>query len=121
MDLKLQTRMIDEIPVCRMNGRLTLSNYGTLRDHVKKLFGEGAKFLILDVSDLHYIDSSGLGELLSIFTVARNRGGNMVVVNPVGRVKDALTVTKMYSFLPIHPTVEEALQFLAMAPVKEKP
>jgi anti-sigma B factor antagonist len=112
MNLTITTNMLGDIAVCTLAGRLTLSNTSELRNCAKGLIAAGTVKLILDLSALIYVDSSGLADLISIYTTARNRGGNLVLLQPTGKVRDLFMITKTYTIFPIHASIEEALTFL---------
>jgi len=72
-----------------------------LRDAVRKLVGEGKKKIILNLADVDYIDSSGVGELVGCFTTVRNAGGELKLLKLSQKVHDVLHVTKLYTVFDI--------------------
>jgi anti-sigma B factor antagonist len=113
MSLTITNKMLGDIAVCSLVGRLTLSTTGLFRDYAKALFADGTIRLIFDISEVSYVDSTGLADLVAIYTTARNRGGNLVLLRPSVKVHDLFKITKTYTIFPIHDNLEDALAFLA--------
>lgn len=72
-----------------------------LRDAVRKLVADGKKKIILNLAEVDYIDSSGVGELVGSFTTVRNAGGELKLLNLSQKVHDVLHVTKLYTVFDI--------------------
>ena len=72
-----------------------------LRDTIKDLLGKGQKKILLNLGDVTYIDSSGIGELVSAFTSVRNQGGELKLLNLTKKVHDLLQITKLYTVFDI--------------------
>lgn len=73
----------------------------SLRDSVRNLIAEGKKKIVLNLADVDYIDSSGVGELVGAFTTVRNAGGELKLLNLTQKVHDVLHVTKLYTVFDI--------------------
>ncbi|MCL2659694.1 MAG: STAS domain-containing protein, partial [Acidobacteriaceae bacterium] len=73
----------------------------TIRDAVRDLLAKGQKKVLLNMGEISYIDSSGVGELVSAFTTVRNAGGEMKLLNLTKRVHDVLQITKLYTVFDI--------------------
>jgi anti-sigma B factor antagonist len=74
--MKSNTRQVDGVTIVDLSGRITLGEGSVvLRDTVRDLIGKGNKKILLNLGDVNYIDSSGIGELVSAFTTVRNQGG----------------------------------------------
>ena len=73
----------------------------SLRDSVRNLIAKGKKKIILNLADVDYIDSSGVGELVGAFTTVRNAGGELKLLNLTQKVHDVLHVTKLYTVFDI--------------------
>ncbi|MGH9693119.1 MAG: STAS domain-containing protein, partial [Bryobacteraceae bacterium] len=83
MSVKISTRQVDGVTVLDMSGRITLGEGSVqLRDAVRDLLSKGQKHILLNLGDVTYIDSSGIGELVSAFTTAKNQGGELKLLNP---------------------------------------
>ena len=72
-----------------------------LRDNVKDLLGKGQKKILLNLGDVNYIDSSGIGELVSAYTTVRNQGGELKLLNLTKKLHDLLQITKLYTVFDV--------------------
>ena len=100
--MQITTREISHVTIVDMNGRITLGDEtGKLRDTVRKLISDGKKKIVLNLAHVDYIDSSGVGELVSSFTAVRNAGGELKLLNLTKKVHDVLYVTKLYTVFDI--------------------
>jgi len=96
MSMKFKTREVDGVTILDLSGKITLGEgSGTLRDEVRDLVAKGSKKILLNLADISYIDSSGLGELVSAFTAVKNAGGDLKLVNLTKKVSDLLVITKL--------------------------
>jgi anti-sigma B factor antagonist len=96
MSLNVKTRKVDNAVVVDMTGRLTIGEpVLLLRETVRVLVNDGARNFILNLGDVSYIDSSGLGELVSLFTTVRNKQGDVKLLNLTAKAKDLLQMTKL--------------------------
>ena len=96
--------------VLKCAGRLTLGESAVaFRSAVRDALVAGERLLVLDMTDLNYIDSSGIGELVSAYTATRNAGGQLLLAGLTKRVRDLLEITKLYTVFPVFATVEEAV------------
>jgi anti-sigma B factor antagonist len=100
--MKASTRQVDGITVVDLSGRITLGEGSVvLRDNVRELLAQGHKKILLNLGDVTYIDSSGIGELVSGFTSVRNQGGELKLLNLTKKVHDLLQITKLYTVFDI--------------------
>jgi anti-sigma B factor antagonist len=84
-------------------GRITLGEGSSaLRDLLREMVGKGQKKILLNLGEVSYIDSSGIGELVSGFTTVTNSGGQLKLLNLNKRVKDLLQITKLYTVFDVH-------------------
>src|SRR5437867_3608253 len=96
MSLTLTTRQNDGHVILEASGRLVAGeSCAQVRDLVKGLTAEGARSFVLNLAGISYMDSSGLGLLLSIYSTIRGQGGNVTLVSIGDRVKELLTMTKL--------------------------
>ena len=111
MSIKASTRQVDEITLVDLSGRITLGEGSTvLRDTVRDLLGRGQKKILLNLGDVTYIDSSGIGELVSGFTTVTNQGGQLKLLNLTKKVHDLLQITKLYTVFEVHNDEAAALR-----------
>ena len=102
MSVKISTRQVDGVTVLDMSGRITLGEGSVqLRDAVRDLLSKGQKHILLNLGDVTYIDSSGIGELVSAFTTAKNQGGELKLLNLTRKVHDLLQITKLYTVFDV--------------------
>jgi anti-sigma B factor antagonist len=101
--MKVGSRQVDGVTIVDCSGRITLGEGSViLRDTVRDLLSKGNKKLVLNLQDVNYIDSSGIGELVSGFTTVTNSGGQLKLLNLNKRVKDLLQITKLYTVFDVH-------------------
>jgi anti-sigma B factor antagonist len=103
VSIKLNTRQVGDVTVVDVAGRITLGEgSSTLRDTLRDLVGRNQKKILLNLGEVSYIDSSGIGELVSGFTTVTNQGGQLKLLNLTKRVKDLLQITKLYTVFDVH-------------------
>ena len=102
MSMKATNRQVEGVAVVDMSGRITLGEGSVvLRDTIRDLIGKGQKKILLNLGDVTYIDSSGIGELVSGFTAVRREGGELKLLNLTKKVHDLLQITKLYTVFDI--------------------
>jgi anti-sigma B factor antagonist len=85
-----------------LSGRITLGEGSVqLRDATRDLLSKGSKNILLNLGDVNYIDSSGIGELVSAYTTVRNQGGELKLLNLTKKVHDLLQITKLYTVFDV--------------------
>jgi anti-sigma B factor antagonist len=111
MTMKSGTRQVDGVTIVDLSGRITLGEGSTiLRDIVRDMIAKGNKKILLNLGDVTYIDSSGIGELVSAFTTVRNGGGELKLLNLTKKVHDLLQITKLYTVFDIKDDEANAIQ-----------
>jgi anti-sigma B factor antagonist len=102
MALTIASRQVDGVIVLDLSGRITLGEGSVqLRDAIRGLISKGDKNILLNLGDVNYIDSSGLGELVSAFTTAKNQQAEVKLLNLTKKVHDLLQLTKLYTVFDI--------------------
>ena len=110
MSLKLNARTIEGVRVIDCSGRIVFGDEaGYLRDTIKKDLAENNK-LVLNLANVNYIDSGGIGTLVSLFTTARNAGGDIKLVNLTKRVGDLLQITKLITVFESYDDEQKAVK-----------
>ena len=100
--MKSSTRQVDGVTIIDLSGRITLGEGSSvLRDLVRQTVAKGNKKILLNLGDVTYIDSSGIGELVSAFTTVRNQGGELKLLNLTKKVHDLLQITKLYTVFDV--------------------
>ncbi|MGA9062362.1 MAG: STAS domain-containing protein [Terracidiphilus sp.] len=103
MALAIASREVDGVTVVELSGRITLGEGSVqLRDTIRDLIGKGQRHILLDLGEVNYIDSSGLGELVSAYTTARNQGASLKLLKLTKKVHDLLQLTKLYTVFDIY-------------------
>ncbi len=114
MSVKLTTRQVGDVTVIDVAGRITLGEGSSvLRDAMRDLVSKGQKKILLNLGEVSYIDSSGIGELVSGFTTVTNSGGALKLLNLNKRVKDLLQITKLYTVFDVHEDEAGAIRSFA--------
>src|SRR5215510_1746468 len=94
---------MDKVTIVDISGRITLGEgSSTLRETVRDLLSKGQKKILLNLGDVSYIDSSGIGELVSSFTSVNNQEGQLKLLNLQKKVHDLLQITKLYTVFEVH-------------------
>jgi len=103
VSVKLNTRQVGDVTVVDVAGRITLGEGSSaLRDSLRDMINKNQKKILLNLGEVNYIDSSGIGELVSGFTTVTNSGGQLKLLNLNKRVKDLLQITKLYTVFDVH-------------------
>jgi len=101
--MKATIRQVDSVIVIDISGRITLGEgCAQLRELIRDQLGKGNKQILLNLADVTYIDSSGIGELVSAYTAVSNQGGQLKLLNLTKKVHDLLQITKLYTVFDIH-------------------
>jgi anti-sigma B factor antagonist len=102
VSMKASIRQVEGVTIVDLSGRIKLGEGSSvLRDTVKDLLGKGQKNILLNLGDISYIDSSGIGELVSAFTSVRNQGGELKLLHLTKKVHDLLQITKLYTVFDV--------------------
>lgn len=110
MSMKISTRQVDGVTILDLSGRITLGEGSVqLRDAVRDLLSKGQKHILLNLAEVNYIDSSGIGELVSAFTTVRNQGGELKLLKLTKKVHDLLQITKLYTVFDIKDDEAQAI------------
>jgi anti-sigma B factor antagonist len=115
MKMTANTRLVNGVTIVDLSGRIVLGDGSAgLRDLVHNLVSEGNKKILLNLRNVDYIDSSGLGELVSAFTSMRSQGGELKLLNLTTRVRALLQITKLLTVFDI--TDDEATSVKSFSP-----
>jgi anti-sigma B factor antagonist len=108
MNMRATAREAGGVLVVDLSGRILLGDDSAyLRKMIRSLLDEGRTRIVLNLGDVDYIDSSGIGELVSGYSAVRSRGGELKLLNLNRRVRDLLQLTKLYTVFDVH--TEEAM------------
>ena len=99
--MKVVTRQVNDVAIVDLSGQIKLGEGSSiLRDTVKDLLGKGQKKILLNLGNINYIDSSGIGELVSAFTSVRNQGGELKLLHLTKKVHDLLQIYEVVHGVP---------------------
>ena len=111
MSLKLTTRQVGDVTVMDAVGKITLGEGSVaFRDAAKDLLANGHKKILVNLGEVNYIDSSGIGELVSAFTTTSNQDGQLKLLSLTKRVQDLLQITKLYTVFEVHDDEANAIR-----------
>ena len=114
MSLKMGTREVKDIIIIDLSGRLTMGEASAaLRDEIHDEVGHGFRKVLLNLADVTYIDSAGLGELTAAYTSVKNREGQLKLLNLTKRVHDLMQITKLYTVFDVFDDEKTAIASFA--------
>ncbi|MEP6849601.1 MAG: STAS domain-containing protein [Acidobacteriota bacterium] len=109
-DINISERQAGDITVLDLDGKVTIGEGSVaLRTAIRRLLGEGKNKLLLNLGGVGYIDSSGIGELVSSFTAVNKEGGTLKLLNLTQKIQDLLAITKLLTVFDVYENEAEAL------------
>ncbi len=108
--MKIDTRTVGEVKILDCSGKITLGE-GTMaiRNTVREVLKGGGKKIVLNLSEVNYIDSSGIGELVSTFTTVTNAGGQLKLLNLTKKIQELLAITKLLTVFSVYQSEQDAV------------
>ena len=111
MALNIVEKEVDGVTVLQLAGRITLGDGSNeLRTKLKEILSQGKTRLVLDLAEVSYIDSAGLGTLVAGYTSAQNQGANLKLANLTKRFHEQLNITKLVTVFEVYNSVPEAVK-----------
>jgi anti-sigma B factor antagonist len=111
MAMKITRRQVDGVTILDLNGRITLGDGEVvLRETIQDLAKEGDRRILLNLGNVPYIDSTGLGELVRAYTTMRKRGAEVKLLNLTKRIHDLLELTKLYTVFDVYEDEDSAIR-----------
>jgi anti-sigma B factor antagonist len=108
--MKTNIRKSGDVNILDLRGKITIGEGDVLlRKHVKTLIEKGEKNVLVNMADVSYMDSSGIGELIASYTTVARKGGKMKLVNLSPKIKDILQITQLMSVFDIYDDEDEAI------------
>lgn len=108
--MKTTIRKVDKLVILDLKGKITIGTGDVmLREHINKVLDQGEKNIILNMAEVTYMDSSGVGELISSYTSVTRRGGKLKLLNLTGKIKDLLHITQLITVFEIYDSEAEAV------------
>ncbi|HSB07902.1 MAG TPA: STAS domain-containing protein [Blastocatellia bacterium] len=108
--MEIKERVVGGVSILDLSGKVVLGE-GDLqvKERIKDLLADGQQKILLNLAEVNYIDSAGLGSLISSYTTARRGGGNLKLVNLTKRIQDLLAITKLITVFETFDSEPEAL------------
>lgn len=108
MDIK--ERVVGGVSILDLSGKIVLGEGDVqVKERIKDLLGDGQRRILLNLADVNYIDSAGLGTLIGSYTTAKRDGGSLKLVNLTKRIQDLLAITKLITVFETFDSEAEAL------------
>ncbi|MBI3651386.1 MAG: STAS domain-containing protein [Acidobacteria bacterium] len=108
--LNITTREVGEVTILDLSGKVTIGEGSVqLREAVRQLLDNGKKKILLNLGDVSYVDSSGIGELVSSYSTTNKNGGQLKLLNLTKKIQDLLAITKLLTVFEIHESEDAAL------------
>jgi anti-sigma B factor antagonist len=112
--MKISDRQIGGVTILDISGRVVAGEAQLLRDSVRRLIARGERHIILNLAEAPYIDSAGIGELVSALVAVRRESGCLALLNPTRKVRDVLGIVKLLTVFQIFGSEAEALARFTM-------
>lgn len=109
-ELNISERQAGDVTILDMSGKVTIGEGSVaLRNTIRRLLGEGKKNILLNLGEVGYVDSSGIGELVSSFSAVSKEGGTLKLLNLTQKIQDLLAITKLLTVFDTFDDEGEAL------------
>jgi anti-sigma B factor antagonist len=109
--MKIDERIVEDVVVLDVQGRITLGEGDeVLKDKVNSLTNQGLKNIVLNLAEVPYVDSAGLGEIVRTYTTVSRQGGSLKLLNLTKRITDLLSITKLLTVFETFDSEGEAVQ-----------
>ena len=109
--MKTKIRKADNVSILDLKGKITIGAGDVmLRDHINRVLEQGERSILLNMADVAYIDSSGMGELISSYTSVTKRGGKLKLLNLPAKIRDLLQITQLITIFEVYDNETEAVR-----------
>jgi anti-sigma B factor antagonist len=109
-ELNISERQAGDVTVLDLSGKITIGEGSvSLRSAIRRLIEEGKKKILLNLGQVSYVDSSGIGELVSSFTTINREGGQLKLLNLSQKIQDLMTITKLHTVFDVYDEETPAL------------
>ena len=116
--MQIHQRSVGDVTIIDLNGKMTLGEGDELlRDKVNSLIAQGKKKLVLNLAEVPYIDSAGLGEIVRTYTTVSRQGGTLKLLNLTKRIQDLLAITKLLTVFETFESENDAVKSFSGANV----
>ncbi len=107
--MQINEKLVNGVTVLTIHGKILMGDDIAVKKKIDDLVSKGVKDIVLDLAEVPYIDSSGLGELIRCYTTMRKAGGNLKLANLTDKIVDLLTITKLVTVFDYYKSVELAV------------
>ncbi|MEW6126198.1 MAG: STAS domain-containing protein [Acidobacteriota bacterium] len=108
--MNISERVVEGVSVLDLSGKIVLGEGDIqIKDRIKDLLADGQRRILLNLGDVSYIDSAGLGALISCYATTKREGGSLKLMNLTKRVQDLLTITKLITVFDCYDSEREAI------------
>ncbi len=112
--MQIEERTVGEVTVLDLKGKMTLGEGDELlKDKINSLMHQGRKKILLNLADVPYVDSAGLGEIVRTYTTVSRQGGSLKLVNLTKRITDLLSITKLLTVFETYESENDAVRSFA--------
>lgn len=109
-DITISERQAGDVSILDLSGKVTIGEGSVaLRNAIRRMLGEGKSKILLNLGGVGYVDSSGIGELVSSFTAVNKEGGSLKLLNLTQKIQDLLAITKLLTVFDVYDSEAEAL------------
>jgi anti-sigma B factor antagonist len=109
-ELNIRERQAGDVTILDMDGKITIGEGSVaVRSAIRRLLEEGKKKILLNVAGVGYVDSSGIGELVSSYTTINREGGQLKLLNLTQKIQDLLAITKLLTVFDVYEDEASAL------------
>ena len=110
--MHISERTVGDVVIVDVSGKVTLGDGGDtlLKDKMRSLIQQGQKKVLLNLGDVSYVDSAGLGEIVQSYATVTKNGGSLKLLNVTKRIKDLLSITKLLTVFECHDSEADALK-----------
>ncbi len=109
-DITISERQAGDVSILDLSGKVTIGEGSVaLRNAIRRMLGEGKSKILLNLGGVGYVDSSGIGELVSSFTAVNKEGGTLKLLNLTQKIQDLLAITKLLTVFDVYENEAEAL------------
>lgn len=109
--MTIDTRVVDGVTILDIHGKITIGEGSAeIRNKIRDLLQAGKKKILLNLGDVSYVDSSGIGELVSSYTTVTNQGGQLKLLNLTKKLRELLAITKLLTVFDTFDNEEEAIE-----------
>jgi anti-sigma B factor antagonist len=108
--MKIETRTVGDVHILDCSGKITLGEVTmAVRNSVRDVLKNGGKKIVLNLADVNYIDSSGIGELVSSYTTVTNQGGKLKLLSLTKKIQELLAITKLLTVFSVYDDEQQAI------------